>query len=119
MQRKKLSFADFRDHPDQFLLDKLVRSDRFIAELLALLGVAKGGFVAGERCTDRSPSDAVASLVETGEWTAQASNARQNAFGRDLAIYKGQSRGDRSPERLLAVNFPGFETASSLFDQEA
>jgi len=63
VEGEQLSLGDFADHPDEFFLDHLVAGDGFVAELLAHLGVLERGVVAGHRCADGSPADAIAGLV--------------------------------------------------------
>ncbi len=67
VEREQLSFRDFGEHPDQFFLNELVARDGLIVELLSCLGISQSGVVAIHCGADRTPTDAVARLVEAHE----------------------------------------------------
>src|SRR5215470_20177640 len=86
LQREELRLCDFRNHPDELLLDKLVRSDRFVVELLSLLGVAERGLVASHGRPDSAPTDAIPGLIEAGERSFQSFDAWEEVVGWDPAV---------------------------------
>ena len=58
LQGEELCIGDFRDHPHQFFLYKLVRSDGTVVELFPLLCVAESCVIACHRRANRSPGNA-------------------------------------------------------------
>ena len=77
LQHQQLRFGDFADHPGKLVLHKLVGSDGLIAPLLAQQGILQRAVVAGHGGAERSPSDAIAGLVQTHQWGFQATGFRQ------------------------------------------
>src|SRR5216684_7112855 len=119
MQREQLSLDDFGDHPREFFLDELVRSDGLVGELLARLGVLQGGVVAGHGRAEGAPADAVARLVKATERAAQTGDAGKKILFGDSTIAERQAGSYGSAQRPFAVDVPGFEAGRAFFHQEA
>src|ERR1041385_4809820 len=64
LQRQKLRLGDFADHPCQLLLDKLMRCNRLVTELLAYLRILQGRVIAGHGRSNRAPANAVTRLIQ-------------------------------------------------------
>ena len=64
VQRQQLPLHDLRDHPRQFFLHQLVRSNGFVGELLTRLGVFECLVVTRHGRPQRAPSDSIARLVQ-------------------------------------------------------
>ena len=119
MHREELSFHDFGNHPGEFFLNELVRGDGLIGKLFASFGVLQGGVVAGHGCADGAPADAITSLIEAAERTAEASDAGKKVFFGDFTIAKRKAACNGGAERPFSVNVPGLEARCAFFDQEA
>ena len=117
LQRQQLPLADLGQHPDQFLLHKLMRGDGLVGELLALLRVVERGFVAFHRRPEAAPADPVARLRQAIQRRLQPLRLGQLVAGGDAAVVHRQAAGDGSPQRVLVVHVPGFEALGVLLHQ--
>src|SRR5579871_3463900 len=91
LQGQKLSFGDLADHPGQLFLDKLMRCNWLVTELLAHLGILQRRVIAGHGRANRAPADAITSLIQAAQRGFQAVRAGKKVFQRDANILQGQS----------------------------
>src|SRR5262249_6742743 len=89
MHGEKLGFDDFGDHPCQLFLNKLVRGDGLVGELLARFGILQRSVVTSHGRSDGAPTDAVPGLIEAAERTAKSGYAGKKIFFGDFAIGEG------------------------------
>ena len=68
-----------------------MRGDGLVAPLLSKDGVLKGAVVTRHGCTDRSPSDAVAGLIQTHQRRFQPAAFRQQVRLRDVNVLQRQT----------------------------
>ena len=75
LQRQKLRLGDLADHPGQLFLDKLMRCNWLVTELLAHLGILQRRVIAGHGRANRAPADAITRLVQAAQRRFQAVRA--------------------------------------------
>ena len=97
LQRQKLRLGDLGDHPGQLFLDKLMRCDWLVTELLTQLGILQSSVIAGHSCPNRPKTNTEAGLVQAHQGRFQAVGFRQDILGGNVNILKRQPRCDRSP----------------------
>src|SRR5271165_1892597 len=69
MQGQQLALNDFGNHPCQFFLDQLVRSNRLVGKLFARFSVLQRGVIAGHGRAQSAPANSVARLIQAAQRT--------------------------------------------------
>src|SRR5580700_9968109 len=118
LQRQKLRLGDFRNHPHQFFLHQLMRSNRFVVELLALLRVIQCRIV-----TSHGPSDPAtpgskfdAGILQSVIAKPEVTEARSEYFPcTSQALYPGMPFSTRNPRITSSSHFAQI-TATSAID---
>ena len=120
LQHEKLRLGDFGNHPDQFFLHELVRGDRAIVELFALLCVVERRVVASHGRADRAPADAVARLIQTTKAALSGLRRPGNRFSAGIlqSVIERLGR-HRCAQRILAVNVLRLESRRAFFNEKA